>query len=112
MGAVFYLNRERIKFDFRIVVLAAIIWLLSTLNFEILLLTSFICLPYIVLGTAFTSIPYINRVGKKADLSYGLYIYHYPVQQTLANFFGLDPLKMFIATIVIVACHWHGYPGT
>ena len=111
MGSAYYLNRDIIKFDFRIVVLAAIIWLLSALNFEILLLTSFICLPYIVLGTAFTSIPYINRIGKKADISYGLYIYHYPVQQTLANFFQLDPLKMFIATMVIVVplawISWH-----
>jgi peptidoglycan/LPS O-acetylase OafA/YrhL/uncharacterized membrane protein SpoIIM required for sporulation len=111
IGSVYYLNREKIKFDFRIVLLAAIVWLLSAGHAELLLLSSFVCLPYIVLGTAFTSIPYINRIGKKADLSYGLYIYHYPVQQTLVNFFGLDPMKLLMATLVITVplawLSWH-----
>ncbi|OPY27696.1 MAG: Acyltransferase family protein [Methanocella sp. PtaU1.Bin125] len=111
MGSVFYLNRDKIKFDFRIVLLAVLAWVLSMQIPELMLLSSLICLPYIVLGTAFASIPFINRIGKRGDISYGLYIYHYPVQQTLLSFAGLDPLKLFIATFIIAGplawLSWH-----
>lgn len=64
-------------------------------------MTSVICLPYIVLGIAFNRIKIISGIGKKADISYGLYIYHYQVQQTLVNFFGFEPLTLFVATLCI-----------
>ncbi len=111
MGSVFYLNRDKIKFDFRLVLLAALFWVLSMWNYDLLLISTLICLPYVVLGIAFKSIPYLNAIGKRGDISYGLYIYHYPVQQTLANFFGFSPLKLFFATLLITVplawLSWH-----
>jgi peptidoglycan/LPS O-acetylase OafA/YrhL len=83
------------------VLLASIAWALSFWNMELFTLTTFICVPYIVLGIAFKSIPYVNTIGKKADISYGLYIFHYPVQQTLINYFNLDPLTLLTATLLI-----------
>ncbi|MGA9141220.1 MAG: stage II sporulation protein M [Methanocella sp.] len=111
MGSVFYLNRDRIKFDFRMVLLAALFWVLSVWSYDLLLLTSLICLPYVVLGIAFKSIPFLGTIGKRGDISYGLYIYHYPVQQMLVNFFGFSPLKLFFATLLITVplawLSWH-----
>lgn len=111
MGSVFYLNNDRLKFDLRIVLAAFVVWVLSFPHSELLLLTSFVCLPYVVLGLAYASIPYLNSIGKKADISYGLYIYHYPVQQTLINFFKLDPVSLFIMALVITVplswLSWH-----
>lgn len=111
LGAVYYLNRDIVRFDFRLVLLAAFAWALSSWSYELLLLASFVCLPYIVLGTAFTGIPYLDRMGKKADISYGLYIFHYPVMQTLVNFLALDYLTLFIATLSITVplawLSWH-----
>jgi peptidoglycan/LPS O-acetylase OafA/YrhL len=50
-------------------------------------------------------------IGKKADISYGLYIFHYPVQQTLVNFISLDSLTLLAATLVITIplawLSWH-----
>jgi len=43
----------------------------SFLLIDFLPLTSIICLPYIVLGLAFSRIPYVSGIGKKADISYG-----------------------------------------
>jgi len=111
LGSVYYLNRDIIRFDARLVLAAVIIWALSSWSYELLLLASFVCLPYIVLGTAFTSIPYLKRIGKKADISYGLYIFHYPVMQTLVYFFAPDYLMLLIATLIITVplawLSWH-----
>jgi peptidoglycan/LPS O-acetylase OafA/YrhL len=101
IGSLYYLNQDKIKYDLRLVVLAAIVWVLTLVNADLLMLSSFLCLPYIVLGIAFMRIPYINKIGKKADISYGLYIYHYPVQQTIVHFFQLSPLTLLIATLTV-----------
>ncbi len=101
IGSLYYLYQNKIKYDLRLVVSALVIWVLTFWNADLLMLSSFICLPYIVLGIAFTSIPYINKISKNADLSYGLYIYHYPVQQTIVEFFKLDPLMLLVTTLII-----------
>jgi peptidoglycan/LPS O-acetylase OafA/YrhL len=111
VGSLYYLNRQKIKFDMRLVLLASIAWPLSFWSYDLLLLTSFICIPYVVLGLAFSSIPLIKGIGKKADISYGLYIFHYPVQQTLINFISLDSLTLLILTLLITVplawLSWH-----
>jgi len=111
IGSLYYLHRQKIMYDMRLVLLAFVAWVLSFWSYDLLLLTSFTCIPYIVLGIAFKSIPYINMIGKKADISYGLYIFHYPVQQTLINFFSLDSLTLLVATLIITVplawLSWH-----
>lgn len=111
IGSLYYLFQDRIKYDSRVIVVAFIIWVLTFWSAELLAISYFICIPYIVLGLAFTRIPYINGLGKKADISYGLYIFHYPVQQTLVNFFVLDQLMLLILSLLITIplswLSWH-----
>ncbi len=111
VGSLYYLHQGKFKYDTRLILLASIAWLLSFLSYDLIILTSFVCLPYMVLGVAFKSIPYINMIGKKADISYGLYIFHYPVQQTLINFISLDALTLLLTTLVITVplawLSWH-----
>ncbi|MBP2146763.1 peptidoglycan/LPS O-acetylase OafA/YrhL [Methanofollis sp. W23] len=47
-----------------------------------------IAVPYLVLCVAHLKIPALNRFGKKGDFSYGVYIYAYPIQQTLIVLLG------------------------
>jgi peptidoglycan/LPS O-acetylase OafA/YrhL len=111
IGSLYYLFQDRIKYDSRVIMVAFIIWVLTFWSAELLAISYFICIPYIVLGLAFTRIPYINGIGKKADISYGLYIFHYPVQQTLINFFSLDSLTLLILSLLITVplawLSWH-----
>lgn len=111
IGSMYYLYKDKIKFDMRFVLLASIILVLSFWGGELILLTLYICLPYIVLGLAFNSLPMINGIGKRADISYGLYIYHFPVQQTLVNFFRFDSLTLFVISLIITVplawLSWH-----
>jgi len=75
--------------------------------------TATLVLAYTVLVAAYH--PWLkwrafNRVG---DYSYGLYVYAFPVQQTiLSRLPGLSPAELFalsfLATLALAAASWHG----
>lgn len=55
-----------------------------------------VAVPYLVLCVAHLRIPSLNRFGEKGDFSYGVYIYAYPIQQTLVVLLGPTlPLWLF-----------------
>jgi len=47
-------------------------------------------IPYVVLAFCLTPNPVLERFGRHADISYGVYLYSYPIQQTLIAWFGPD----------------------
>lgn len=101
IGVVYYFYKDMIKYDFKIVIILALMWIISfkTAVFE---LTSFLCLPYIILYIAHADLPLLNKAGKYGDFSYGLYIYAFPVQQTIAHFFKVSVAGMFLLTLLTV----------
>lgn len=102
IGILYYVYRDVIKYDFKISILLALVWIISfkTALFD---LATFICLPYIILYVAHAKLPILNKTGKYGDFSYGLYIYAFPVQQTIAHFLrGISVVEMFMLTLLIV----------
>jgi peptidoglycan/LPS O-acetylase OafA/YrhL len=69
-------------------------------------------LAYLVLVAAYhpwLSWPAFNRIG---DYSYGVYVYAFPIQQTLVERIPLiEPLPLFAlalpATLAVAALSWH-----
>jgi peptidoglycan/LPS O-acetylase OafA/YrhL len=54
----------------------------------------------------------ISNVTKHlGDLSYGIYIYGFPVQQTLVYYFGMDHISLIFTSLIISAMlaylSWH-----
>ena len=49
--------------------------------------------PYVVLAFCLTPNPFLERFGRHADISYGVYLYSYPVQQTLIACFGPSSIR-------------------
>lgn len=73
---------------------------------------AFIFLPVLIISFGTSSSKYINQLSDKiGDLSYGVYIYAYPVQQTLVYFFKPNYLQLMFMTIPIVLIlaflSWH-----
>ena len=61
-----------------------------------------IFLAYITFYMAFLRHPYISYVKNMPDISYGIYIYAFPIQQTLIQFFPLwSPMENSMATLVL-----------
>lgn len=74
---------------------------------------SHLLLPIIIIGFGLAKTPYINNWGERlGDLSYGVYIYGFLVQQSLMYFFSLGPYQLMIASLAIaLICaylSWHG----
>jgi len=82
VGAFLYLHRERIAY--RPVIAGALLLLLglSTLT-PYPTVAGVIAIPYLTIYAAHLPVPFINTFGKPGDFSYGIYIYHYPIQQVL-----------------------------
>jgi len=73
-----------------------------------------IFLPYAVILVGEASTPVLRRAGRWGDLSYGIYIYSFPLQQTViwatANGLGLlsgGALSLAL-TLLCAALSWHG----
>lgn len=85
-GAAYYKYRSEVPFNLLGVLLSfAILYLLRDTTFYFSI--SILVFPYLVLSIVFMPIPFLNKVGKYGDFSYGIYLYAFPIQQILALFF-------------------------
>ena len=112
VGAYLYLHRRNIAY--RPVVAGALLLLLgfSALT-PYLTVAGVIAIPYLVIYAAHLPVPYLNEFGRPGDFSYGIYIYHYPVQQVLIQATG-NALTLpvlcglsFPATFALAFLSWH-----
>jgi peptidoglycan/LPS O-acetylase OafA/YrhL len=107
------INQFNLKrfFNLTYVVLAVIVWLALSRWMVLFIMASWLFLPFIVLafGTAKGS-PLAKFTPW--DFSYGIYIYAFPVQQTLVYLFPqIDLLSYLVSTMAITvslaAISWH-----
>lgn len=82
IGAVFRLYHEKIPIENRLGILAILVYLAS-LRYHFYEMSSPFIYTYVLLYLA-VRLPF-KKFGSRADLSYGIYIYAFPVQQTLAQ---------------------------
>ena len=65
-------------------------------------LTYLILMPYIAVCCAYANIPALSFYSKVGDYSYGLYIYSFPVQQTISHLYPALNIHVYIAVTFIV----------
>ena len=99
-GASAYLLRDRIPMSLSIAALAAAAFL-ATLTTRVFVPVAIPCIAYLTLFAAMR-LP-LRGFDRRLDLSYGLYIYAFPVQQLLVMYgisaFGFTPY--FVSALVI-----------
>lgn len=63
----------------------------------------FLTWPYIVICFAYLPIPYIGKLDRFGDISYGTYLYAYPVQQIIVGVEGanIGSLRMILYSLAI-----------
>lgn len=112
LGIVFYLYRDRIRWDPRLFVLACASVLYAYWNTSF---GDFLALPGLAYVTVFLGIcsPRKLAVLKGADYSYGIFLYGYPIQQALyamgpvGQTWFLNGLLACALSAVFAAFSWH-----
>jgi len=109
-GVVYYKFKEYVVISNRLIFVSIALFAIGFFygNLKII---SLIVLPYLVIsiGVKFNKI----LLSKTGDYSYGLYIYAFPIQQTLIHFFKRDFtlftffLSAFFITLVLSVLSWH-----
>jgi len=97
----------------RLILVALTLILVSCVVIQIFDEAKFFIIPIIVILSGIDSIPWINSaINKLGDISYGVYIYAFPVQQTIVFFFRPTVMELMLWSIIISLIlgflSWHG----
>lgn len=113
-GSVLYLLRERVSLSPAPLLIAGAVALPCVLFHQTLVfqLVYLFALPYAVVLLALVPRGKIRLFNQFGDYFYGLYIYAFPIQQTLAYAFpALGPRPMLVAsaliTLLVAIASWH-----
>jgi peptidoglycan/LPS O-acetylase OafA/YrhL len=73
---------------------------------------SWLLLPIVVLSFGFAYSPWLNRLTSTGDYSYGIYIYAFPIQQTVVYLWPNISIGPYISiclavTLVLAMLSWH-----
>jgi len=105
------LRFENIRYKPLLLAISSVMIVVSIL-FDFYPVAKCFLLPVVVLLIGIGSTPIINRIGSTiGDLSYGIYIYAFPVQQTLMYYHDLNYRQLMVLSLFISAilayCSWH-----
>ena len=112
-GASAFVMRDKIVLRPLVFYAALVFLVLSTKFFSsVFFLIYSLCLPYLVLYVVFVPAGIARQYNRLGDYSYGLYIYAFPVQQTVAAFFPQISVWNMIwmsggITMVLAVLSWH-----
>lgn len=111
VGAAFFRYKGSRIFSTTSIFAAVIIWLSLSRWPEIFVVASWVMLPFLALAFGLASSPWLSRLASY-DYSYGIYIYAFPIQQTVAKFWPQMPIGLYLAitgagTVVLAALSWH-----
>ncbi|GAA1840833.1 acyltransferase family protein [Agromyces salentinus] len=106
------LGRRVLRLDIAIAALAAQVLIAAAFNPIVSRWALWVTLSYVVLAFCMTSTPYLRRAARFGDLSYGLYIYAFPIQQlTVSAWPGLPFVANLLVVITLTAgaafASWH-----
>ena len=112
IGSSFWVFKNKILFSYKIMVPLLFLLLCSISQVKIFVLMYSLFLAYFVIYLAYGPRGFILRFNLLGDYSYGLYIYAFPVQQSIAaSIPGIGVLKMlvfsFAITLALSIMSWH-----
>lgn len=102
VGSAYYFFKDDVRFSDRIslLMLALLTVLIFTGPAKVLEFALLIAIPYLTFWFAFKDFHPLYDFVSRVDLSYGIYIYGYAIQQTIvAGVGGIAPIPLFIASM-------------
>lgn len=111
-GAAFYVLKDHIALSGKAFIILLLAVLASVLDQDIFFTSYYLLLPYIVLFLAYIPSGMIRLFNNAGDYSYGMYIYAFPVQQSIASAIPsvsvvLMLVLSFCITLSLSIMSWH-----
>lgn len=111
IGAAFYRYQISRFFNLSTVGTLTIFWMCLSFSADFFIVGSWFILPFITLGFGLTKGHWISKITRY-DYSYGIYIYAFPVQQTLVHLYPQQSLREHLLsataiTLALAAASWH-----
>ncbi|MCF7974182.1 MAG: acyltransferase [Phycisphaerae bacterium] len=112
VGAAYYAWRDHVRLSSMVFVLTLSALLVSSLNAGVFFVLYLIILPYLTLFAAYVPSGRIRKFNAVGDYSYGMYIYAFPVQQSISQLVpGVSVANMIImsfgVTFMLSMISWH-----
>jgi peptidoglycan/LPS O-acetylase OafA/YrhL len=113
-GAIFYNSRERIPRSAMLVTVAVLVVAAAVISGRLTMIFAAVSTAgaYVCLWLAFHPRLNLRWVSKYGDLSYGTYLYAFPIQQLLQRYLvGQKPVLLFVAStplaLIAALLSWH-----
>lgn len=112
IGATFFVWRDKVRLSSKWVIFGMLTLLVSAINKDMFFIVYCLLLPFLVLYAAYVPSGNIRKFNKFGDYSYGIYIYAFPVQQSIAEMIPNVSVTMmiivsFLVTIFLSILSWH-----
>ncbi len=112
IGAAFYVWRDRIRLSSRWFFIILPLLLVSTMSKDVYFIFYCLFLPYLLFYVAYVPSGHVRKFNKIGDYSYGMYIYGFPVQQTMAAIIpdisvAIMMTYSFGITLILSILSWH-----
>jgi peptidoglycan/LPS O-acetylase OafA/YrhL len=111
-GAAFYVLKERISLSRPLFWLLLVALLASTIDKRAFFIVYSLAVPYLLFYFAYVPAGFIRHYNRVGDYSYGVYIYAFPVQQSVVALIPhVSVLSMFLLsatiTLTLAVLSWH-----
>jgi peptidoglycan/LPS O-acetylase OafA/YrhL len=111
-GATYFIWKDSIRLSLKALFACSIALVLSSYHSDIFFISYCLLLPFIILIIAYIPGGSIRGFNKLGDYSYGMYIYAFPIQQSLAASIQDIAIATMIAgsfsiTLVLAIVSWH-----
>ena len=112
MGSAYFVLRDHIQLSRRVCCAAVFLLFIASLHRTGFFLAYTVIIPYLVFGLAYLPSGLIRKFNGFGDYSYGMYIYGFPIQQSLLALFGpINIFELFVAsfamTFLLAFMSWH-----
>jgi len=105
IGSAFYVWKNRIRLSSGLFFIALLLLLASAVNKDVFFVFYSLLLPYLIFYIAYVPSGYVRKFNQIGDYSYGIYIYAFPVQQSMAALIpniSVDTMIIYSLTITLI----------
>ena len=112
IGAVFFIWRDKINLSAKWIKFGLPLLLMSAINKDLFFICYCSVLPFLIFYLAYVPSGEIRKFNRIGDYSYGIYIYAFPVQQSMAKLISNIPVPTmmvtsFMVTLFLSVLSWH-----